>query len=255
MPVVNTTQNFATGDTVTSTSLNNIMDQSVFVTGAVVAGDGLTVTAGGQMTIENLKVTGGKIGDLEISTAKIANDAITTAKIVNDAITTAKIANLNVTPEKLSQKITSGTSQSATGTSIDFTGIPSWVKKVTVMLNGVSTTGNSYFLIQLGDAGGVESTSYVSVHTVAASTVDTASNTSGFLASGGNNTRFYYGAMQIFLNASNNWAATGMFNDGLSNTYSSSGAKTLSDTLDRIRVTTVIGTDTFDAGSINIIYE
>ena len=98
MPVVNTTQNFATGDTVTSTSLNNIMDQSVFVAGAVVAGDGLTVTAGGQVTIENLKVTGGKIGDLEISTAKIANDAITTAKI----------ANLNVTQEKLALDV-SGT--------------------------------------------------------------------------------------------------------------------------------------------------
>ena len=92
MPVVDTTQTFNTGDTVTSTSLNNIMDQSVFVSGAVVTGDGLTVTAGGQMTIENLKVTGSKIGDLEISTGKIANDAITTAKI----------ANANITPEKLS---------------------------------------------------------------------------------------------------------------------------------------------------------
>lgn len=102
MPVVDTSQNFATGDTVTSTSLNNIMDQSIFVNGAVVTGDGLTVTAGGQMTIENLKVTGSKIGNLEISTGKIANDAITTAKIANDAIITAKIANANITPEKLS---------------------------------------------------------------------------------------------------------------------------------------------------------
>lgn len=101
MPVVNTLQNFATGDTVTSTSLNNIMDQSVFIAGAVVTGDGLTVTAGGQMTIENLKVTGSKIGDLEVSTAKIANDAITTAKIANDSITTAKIGSDAVTQAKL----------------------------------------------------------------------------------------------------------------------------------------------------------
>ena len=81
MPVVNTTQNFATGDTVTSTSLNNIMDQSIFVDGAALTGDGLIVTAGGQMTIENLKVTGGKIGDLEISTAKIANQNVTQEKL------------------------------------------------------------------------------------------------------------------------------------------------------------------------------
>jgi hypothetical protein len=72
MPVVDTTQTFNTGDTVTSTSLNNIMDQSVFIPGAVVTGDGLTVTAGGQMTIENLKITGAKIGDLEITAPKLS---------------------------------------------------------------------------------------------------------------------------------------------------------------------------------------
>lgn len=101
MPVVNTDQTFNTGDTVTSTSLNNIMDQSVFVPGAVVTGDGLTVTAGGQMTIENLKVTGSKIGDLEISTGKIANDAITTAKILNDAVTQAKLADDSVGSDQI----------------------------------------------------------------------------------------------------------------------------------------------------------
>jgi hypothetical protein len=37
--------------------------------------------------------------------------------------------------------------------------------------------------------------------------------------------------------------------------FSSSGTKSLSATLDRIRITTVNGTDTFDAGSINILYE
>ena len=33
------------------------------------------------------------------------------------------------------------------------------------------------------------------------------------------------------------------------------GRVTLSGALDRVRVTTVNGTDTFDAGSINILYE
>lgn len=100
MPVVNTDQTFNTGDTVTSTSLNNIMDQSVFVPGAVVAGDGLTVTAGGQMTIENLKITGAKIGDLEISTGKIANEAITSAKLSPTA-QTQTIADNTVSSTKM----------------------------------------------------------------------------------------------------------------------------------------------------------
>ena len=81
MPVVDTVQTFNTGDTVTSTSLNNIMDQSVFVSGAVVANDGLVVSAGGQMTIENLKVTGAKIADGTIGTAKIADGTVTPAKL------------------------------------------------------------------------------------------------------------------------------------------------------------------------------
>jgi len=92
MPVVDTVQTFNTGDTVTSTSLNNIMDQSVFVSGAVVANDGLVVSAGGQMTIENLKVTGAKIADGEISTSKIADSNVTTAKIADANVTQAKLA-------------------------------------------------------------------------------------------------------------------------------------------------------------------
>ena len=105
MPVVDTVQTFNTGDTVTSTSLNNIMDQSVFVSGAVVANDGLVVSAGGQMTIENLKVTGAKIADGEISTSKIADSNVTTAKIADANVTTAKIADANVTQAKLASNV------------------------------------------------------------------------------------------------------------------------------------------------------
>jgi hypothetical protein len=74
MPVVDTTQSFATGDTVTSTTLNNIMDQSIFVAGAVVSGSGLAITAGGQMTTSNIPganitsgtITGGAGGKLQM---------------------------------------------------------------------------------------------------------------------------------------------------------------------------------------------
>ena len=57
--------------------------------------------------------------------------------------------------------IVSGTSQASTsGTSIDFTSIPSWVKRVTVMFNGVSSNGASQKLIQIG-SGSVTTTGYV----------------------------------------------------------------------------------------------
>lgn len=154
--------------------------------------------------------------------------------------------------------IASGTAVASTsGTSIDFTGIPSWVKRITVMFSGVSLSSTAAFLIQLGDAGGVENTSYVSLCTVAGTTVATTVSTSGFIisASGGlTAARTHQGVMQICLLGSNTWTAGGSFNDGVGSTFNTSGAKTLSDTLTQVRITST-STDTFDAGSINILYE
>ena len=74
MPVVDTVQTFNTGDTVTSTTLNNIMDQSVFVAGAVVSGSGLAITAGGQMTTSG--IPGANITDATISQAKLSSNVV-----------------------------------------------------------------------------------------------------------------------------------------------------------------------------------
>jgi len=79
--------------------------------------------------------------------------------------------------------LVSGTSQASTsGTSIDFTGIPSWVKRITVMFNGVSTNGTSNKQIQLGDSGGFETTGYLgaSVQLTDAASVNAATITTGF---------------------------------------------------------------------------
>lgn len=152
-------------------------------------------------------------------------------------------------------KIVSGTAQNSTsGTAIDFTGIPSWVKRVTVMLDGVSTNGTSNVLIQIGDSGGIEITGYVS----SSLTTGTADGetigfqlTNGYIASDVRSGSVIISA----LNASTNiWASSGCISNGTTISVSA-GSKTLSATLDRVRITTVNGTDTFDAGSINIIYE
>jgi hypothetical protein len=74
MPVVDTVQTFNTGDTVTSTTLNNIMDQSIFVAGAVVSGSGLAITSGGQMTTSN--IPGANITDGTIFQAKLASNVV-----------------------------------------------------------------------------------------------------------------------------------------------------------------------------------
>lgn len=152
--------------------------------------------------------------------------------------------------------IVSGTSVSASGTSVDFTSIPSWVKRITVMFSGVSTNGSSLMQVQIGDSGGVENTGYAG-ETWQANTNNAALTGSGFVIGVSNGATFIaYGTLTINLLGSNTWVATGIFGRTVTVDAVIVGAsKTLSDTLDRVRITTVNGTDTFDAGSINILYE
>ena len=157
--------------------------------------------------------------------------------------------------------LTSGTAVASTsGTSIDFTGIPSWVKRITVMFNGVSTNGSSPALIQLG-AGSVDATSYNSLTVgvyIASNTTRSHVTTTGFsiygTATAGSGV-LYYGSVIISLIGSNTWVANGVVTALSDLVASVAGSKALGGTLDRVRITTVNGTDTFDAGSINILYE
>ena len=157
--------------------------------------------------------------------------------------------------------ITSGTAVASTsGTSIDFTGIPSWAKRITVMFSGVSTNGTSIPLVQIGDSGGVENTGYLGTTSYFSGVgVASANNTTGFLISNGAGeaaTAVRHGQIVISNLTGNTWVCSGSI--GLSDTTRScvlSFSKALSATLDRVRITTVNGTDTFDAGTVNIMYE
>ena len=155
--------------------------------------------------------------------------------------------------------ITSGTAVASTsGTSIDFTGIPSYVKRITVMFAGVSTNGSSNYRIQFG-AGSIQTTGYnsncLTASSVAAAT--TTNVTAGFdIGSISTAGATLYGSAIFSLLGSNSWVCQGQFsNIGDSRSHYPAGAVALSGTLDRIRITTANGTDTFDAGSINILYE
>jgi hypothetical protein len=158
------------------------------------------------------------------------------------------------TPTMGGSVITSGTAQASTsGTSIDFTSIPSWVKRVTVMFNAVSTSGTSNYLIQIG-SGSVTTSGYVSI---AQQSGSGATSTAGFIVTqiitAANN---LYGFVVINLISGTTYVESG--NTGTAGgtvSNSSGGSPALSSTLDRVRITTVNGTDTFDAGSINILYE
>jgi hypothetical protein len=155
------------------------------------------------------------------------------------------------------QLIGQGTAVASTsGTSIDFTGIPSWVKRVTVMFNGVSTSGTSLVQMQIG-AGSIESTGYTSwastntgTNAIAIGSSTTGAHIQSSLAANVINL-----SMRFELFGSNIWISSHVGNIVSGNVLFGSAIKTLSGTLDRVRITTVNGTDTFDAGSVNILYE
>jgi len=154
--------------------------------------------------------------------------------------------------------VTSGTAVASTsGTSIDFTGIPSWVKRITVVLKGVSTNSTSNLLVQIG-SGSITSSGYLSAASYLTTSGNTATSTAGFILQAYNSTGVLSsGNITLSLISSNTWVASGVISlYEFSGTQLSAGnSSALGGALDRVRITTVNGTDTFDAGSINILYE
>lgn len=171
----------------------------------------------------------------------------------------AKYLRGDMTYVAIASPITLGTMVASTsGTAINFTSLPAGLKRITVNFSGVSTSGTSNWIIQLGDSGGVETSGYLGASSVVVATVASANYTTGIGIRSDTATNVLHGSVVFTLmDASTNlWAAHGTLGQSDTNaTYIVGGTKALSATLDRIRITTVGGTDTFDAGNINIAYE
>jgi hypothetical protein len=153
--------------------------------------------------------------------------------------------------------ITRGTAVTTTsGTSVTYSSIPSTVKRITMMFNGVQTSGTSYYLMQIG-SGSTTSSGYFSTsgQTVGGST-NTVNSTAGFIIFINNSAATSSGMMVLTNITGNVWVVNGILNPFTNNiVYSSGNSPSLSGTLDRVVFTTVNGTDTFTAGTINILYE
>jgi hypothetical protein len=190
-------------------------------------------------------------------------NASTSSGFVQSADTSGEITlqsngttKLTVASTGVSGTLVQGTAVASTsGTSIDFTGIPSWAKKITVMFAGVSTNSTSNIQIQIG-SGSFTTSGYSSSSVAANGAI--ANVSTGFLqAQAIVATNQYSGQSTIFVVSGNLYMATGNFvsSNSTNNGMNNAGTVTLGGVLDRIRITTVNGTDTFDAGTINIQYE
>ncbi len=154
--------------------------------------------------------------------------------------------------------ITLGTAVASTsGTSIDFTGIPSGTKRITINFAGVSTSGSDTIYIQLGDAGGVEATAYLGSGGNMGGPTFT-NYTTSFAPNTAAGSVVVHGTVILTLvNAATfTWVCIGHLGRSDSNNgHIFGGSKSTSAELDRVRITTSAGSDTFDAGQINITYE
>ena len=206
---------------------------------ASISGTTMTVTAVGSGTIA--------VGQLITGTGVTAGTTITALGTGSGSTGTYTVS--------ASQTVASTT---ITIVGLDFTGIPSWVKRITVMLNGVSVSGASQIQVQIG-SGSITTTGYTSAASNAQGTaLAVVTSSTGFTTGGANAANLHYTTFnivnpsgfiyQLFGNGNINSAGT-------FSVYCASGTVTLSGAIDRIRLTTVNGTDTFDAGSVNILYE
>ena len=222
----------------------------ITLTAAAVAGTNtLTLPAVTSTLIYGTQPSGTIVGTTDTQT--LTNKTLTSPSLTSPTITGAVVSSM------ASSVLTLATAQASTsGTSIDFTSIPSWVKRITVMFSDVSTSGTSAIQIQLGDAGGIENTGYDS-QVFNYNSGSATSSTTGFISSQSSTAAgTQKGAMTITSMGNNIWISSGnIFSSAASPLAVNAGIKTLSATLTQVRITTVNGTDTFDAGSINIMYE
>ena len=210
----------------------------------------------GQITIAPPAVAGTNTLTLPAATDTVTTNAATQT-LTNKTLTSP---NIGGTPVMNASVITSGTSQASTsGTSIDFTSIPSWVKRITIMLYGVSTSGTANVTFQLGTGATPTYTTSGYLGTAVSTSTATPTATqmsSGWFVNAANAAEVRHGSLVLTNISGNIWVGSGVF--GSSNTNFGQfvgGSVSLSGVLTAVRITTSNGTDTFDAGSINIMWE
>ena len=192
-----------------------------------------------------------------------AYDVISDPNVLNAVGVVNEISRLEsgisrLESEKLrkDENINLGVSVPASGTAVDFVGIPEGVKRITVMFDGVRTNGTSHVVAQLG-SGSIETSGYVcGAGAVVGTDARASTYTTGFGTYAASAADFRHGCMNISKITDNKWMVDGTINaNGTNNAISVAGSKSLSGALGRVRITTLNGTDQFDAGTINISWE
>ena len=203
-----------------------------------------TATTGAVTLAGTLNVANGGTGATTLTSGSLVVGNGTGAVSLIAAGSAGNVLTSNGTTWSSANSITSATAITTTsGTNIDFTSIPSWVKRITVMFANVGTSGTSIKQIQLGN-GSFITTGYLG-------------STVLFGAAFSSSTNITTGSVVFSLQTGNTWVWQGNIGVTGAGDYFAitGGSLALSSALDRVRITTVNGTDTFASGAINITYE
>ena len=244
--------NWNAGGVVSLTGIQTIAGTKTFSTiiGGSINGNAATAT---------LADTATTVVNGSISTSKLGTDAVIENRIKDGAVTEDKIADSAVSPAKLSQPLTRATpvniSDIPATAAINFTSIPSWVKRITIMFKQVSTSSTGNLLIRIGDSGGIKLIGYdACVAVTTASAVTTTDFTNGFGLS--NNIAAIYsysGSFTITNISSNTWVISGSAKQASTRMVMVAGHLVMSNNLNQVQIITSTGT--FDSGVISIMYE
>ena len=151
--------------------------------------------------------------------------------------------------------LTRGTAVATTsGTSIDFSSLPSGIRRITLLMDNVQTNGTSRVCVRVGTGGTVETSGYSG--TVRQDAASQSMDTSFEFDTAANATGTRQVTMFLHNVDGNTWLMSSLCGrgDGDNGSYAA-GRIALSDTLDIVSITTFNGTDTFDGGTANIFYE
>jgi hypothetical protein len=236
----------------------------VYRNGVRLVSTDFTATTGTTVVLVNACTSGDSVVTESFLVSSVLNAIPATAASISSTylassltLTTPTLTSPTFSGTASGTVIVSGTAVASTsGTSIDFTAIPSWVKRITVMFQGVSTNAANNLIVQLGTSSGFVSTGYLSsLAAVNAGTGGNTSATNGFLTSSSNAASVISGTMTITNLTSNTWVYHAVTKSSTTVVVMAAGDISLAAALTQIRITDTAGTGTFDAGSINILYE
>jgi hypothetical protein len=197
------------------------------------------------------RIPGRMVADGSITGDDVQDASLTGADIQDGSVNASDMAAGAMAAARDTAKATTS------GLAVDFTNIPSWARRVTLLLNGVSTNGASDILVQLGTGGTPTTSGYVGNAVFSwASGVVPVSSTAGIPVFNNAASYLHYGELTFTNIGGNTWLASGqLVSTGTAGCIVTGGVVTLAGVLNYLRIVSANGTAAFDAGQINLVYE